>query len=95
MNNKVINYKIVVIKDQRTGTDEVCYTAYVPEFGISTDGDTIDEVIQNIKKLTKFHVESLIEEGDSTIIIHESTDSFVFDANIEMNIPVNAKTLTN
>lgn len=75
------NFKIFIRKDTRTGNNEECYSSYVPEFGLSADGDTIEEVIKNTEKLLKFHIESLIEEGEE--VIDDSTnEALIYDSNI-------------
>ncbi|MEK7534531.1 MAG: type II toxin-antitoxin system HicB family antitoxin [Patescibacteria group bacterium] len=65
MEKKVLNYRIVIVPDERTGTNKPCYTAYVPVLGIATDGDTIEEVLGNVKDAIRIFVTSLIEDGEN------------------------------
>lgn len=78
---KAYNFKIFIKKDTRTGTNQSCYSSYIPEFGISADGDNINEVIKNTEKLLKFHIESLLEEGEE---IHDDSisEAIVYDSSI-------------
>ena len=39
------------------------YNAYCPILGLADYGDSIDEVIKNIKSLMRFHIESLLADG--------------------------------
>ena len=50
MEKKILNYRVVITPDQRTGTGKPCYTAYVPLLGIATDGDTIEEAFLHFLK---------------------------------------------
>lgn len=80
MKTLVMNYQVIIKKDKRTGTNEPAYSSFVPDLGISTDGDTIEETIKNTKNLIKFHLESLIEEGEK--VPQSSDESFIFDTQI-------------
>lgn len=60
---KSLAYTVVIEKEQRTGTKNACYSAYVPLLGIGTEADTIEKAQEEIKKLVEFHLESLTEEG--------------------------------
>ncbi|OGG24629.1 hypothetical protein A3A79_05630 [Candidatus Gottesmanbacteria bacterium RIFCSPLOWO2_01_FULL_43_11b] len=62
METKILNYRIIIEPDKRIGTGEHGYAAYCPTLGLSDGGDTIEEAIENMKKLITFHIESLIEE---------------------------------
>ena len=64
MKKQMTNYTIVIEKDTRTGTDEDCYTAYVPVLGIAADGDTPDVAQQEARDLIEFHLQSLQDEGE-------------------------------
>ena len=57
--HQTLNYKVLIRKDKRTGTEEACYTAYVPELGVATDGDDIQETIKNANELIKFQLDCL------------------------------------
>lgn len=59
----MLNYRVVITPDQRTGTNEPCYTAYVPVLGIATDGDTVEDALKKVNDAISLYVESLIEDG--------------------------------
>ena len=60
---KVLNYRIILTPDVRTGSGKKCYVATCPTLGVVDDGDTPDEALKNIEETIKFHLESLKEEG--------------------------------
>lgn len=62
MQTNVLNYRIILEPDKRTGTNEAGYAAYCPTLGLADGGDTIEEAIANMKKLIEFHLECLIKE---------------------------------
>ncbi len=63
MQTKILNYRIVIERDQYTGTNKPCYTAYCPTLGVADDGDTIEEAIKNVRGAIDAYVDSLIEDG--------------------------------
>ena len=63
MQKIVLNYRVIVEPDTRTGTSEKCYTAYFPTLGIADDGDTIDEALGNMKEGIRCYIEALIKEN--------------------------------
>jgi len=60
---KILEYRILITPDLRTGTNKKCFAAYVPVLGIATDGDTVEEARANAEELTSFHLDSLKKEG--------------------------------
>ncbi len=62
MEAKVLNYRIIIEPDKRIGTNEPGYAAYCPTLGLADGGDTIEEAIENIKKLITFHIECLAKD---------------------------------
>lgn len=58
----ILNYRVVVEPDERTGTNEPCFTAYCPTLKIADDGNTIDEALANIKEGIECYLEALIKE---------------------------------
>lgn len=50
MNTKILNYRVVVEPDERTGSNKPCFVAYCPTLGVADDGDTIDEALGNIRE---------------------------------------------
>jgi predicted RNase H-like HicB family nuclease len=64
MLTKDLRYNIVIMPDRRTGTNEPCYLVECPNLGLADQGDTIEEALENIKKLITFHVNCLKAEGE-------------------------------
>lgn len=64
MEKNVLNYRIIVEPDERTGTKQKCYVAYCPTLGIANDGDTIEEALRNIKEGIECFVEGLVKIGE-------------------------------
>ena len=62
METNVLNYRIIIEPDTRTGAKEAGYAAYCPTLGLADGGDTIEEAIANMKKLIEFHLDCLIKE---------------------------------
>ncbi|RJR15720.1 type II toxin-antitoxin system HicB family antitoxin [Candidatus Microgenomates bacterium] len=63
METKALNYRIIIESDTETGTEKAGFTAFCPTFGIADDGDTVEEALTNLKKLIRFHIASLRDEG--------------------------------
>jgi len=59
-----LSYRVLVEKEKYEDGSPV-YVTQVPSLGISDYGETIEEALANTEKLIKFHVESLIEEGEA------------------------------
>jgi len=55
----VLNYRIIVKPDTRTGSDEPCFTAYCPTLGLVDDGETSEKALANLQKTIEFHLECL------------------------------------
>ncbi len=64
MEKNVLNYRIVIEPDKRTGTGQKCYVAYCPTLGVADDGDTIEEALKNIKEGIQCFVEGLVKVGE-------------------------------
>lgn len=62
MQTTVLNYRIIVEPDERTGTNEPCYTAYCPTLGVADGGDTVEEALENVRGAIEAYVESLVED---------------------------------
>ncbi len=75
MSQPATNYTVLIEKEKRSGTEDICYTAFVPVLGIATEADSLDEVEKEVQSLIKFHLESLVEEGEEVPI--ENASSFV------------------
>lgn len=59
MKTTVLNYRIIVEADERTGTNKSCYTAYCPTLGVADGGDTVEEALKNVKGAIEAYVESV------------------------------------
>lgn len=75
MKQRIFNYTVLISKEKRLGTKDDCYTALVPVLGIATEADTLEEIQKEAKSLIRFHLDSLVDEGED--IPSESGDSFV------------------
>lgn len=62
---KDLRYNVIVMPDSRSGTNEPCYSVQCPGLGLADEGETIEEALENIKKLITFHVKSLVSEGET------------------------------
>lgn len=63
MDNKILNYRIIIEPDEETGTGKKGFTAFCPTLGVADDGKTVEEAVTNLKKLVLFHLECLRDEG--------------------------------
>jgi len=70
--------KVTVIIEK----DEFGYYAYCPELkGCHTQGDTLDEVLKNIKEAVELYLETLDEEEKRTLLNKE-----ILTTSLEVNI---------
>lgn len=84
MEKKILNYRVVITPDERTGTGKSCYTAYVPLLGIATDGDTVEEALMNVQDAIRVYIRSLREDGEEIPL--ESIDGeFITTASVELS----------
>ena len=73
MKQKLANYTVLINKEKRSGTDDVCYSAIVPILGIAADADTLEEAQKEIESLIAFHIDSLVEEGEEVPVENEKS----------------------
>ena len=78
---KYIDYRIVITPDVRTGSGERCFTAFVPVLGIATDGDSVEEALQNIQEMIAFHLECLRKEKQP-LPVEQPTADFITTARV-------------
>lgn len=64
METKILNYRIIVEPDLRTGSKQRCFTAYCPTLGIADSGDTVEEALANIKVGIEVWIEALAEDNE-------------------------------
>ena len=63
------------------------YFAYAPEFkGCHSQGDTLEEVLENIKEAIELYVESLSDEDKENYLSHE-----IFTTSLEVNVTETSK----
>ncbi len=89
MKAKVTNYTTVINREKRLGSEEVCYTAYVPVLGVATEANTVAEAKKAIQSLVNFHLEALAEEGVEVPVEESRPTVTTFRA----ELPTGAKTL--
>jgi len=77
------SFKVIIQKDVRAGTNDECYSSFVPELGISADGDSKEEVLASTKELIQFHLQCLSEEGEE-IPLGNSANMFIVDMSIDL-----------
>jgi predicted RNase H-like HicB family nuclease len=63
--NRSTDYTVLITKELRTGTNEVCYVAKVPTLDIATEAGTKMELGKAIQDLINFHLECLTQEEES------------------------------
>ena len=68
---KILDYR-VHIEQEKMGRKTV-YNAACPALGLADFGDTIDEALNNITSLIKFHIESLVELGRPVPVEKDTT----------------------
>lgn len=62
METKILNYRVIVKPDRKTGTGKLGFTAFCPSLGVADDGDTIEEALTNIQGAIDAYITSLIED---------------------------------
>jgi predicted RNase H-like HicB family nuclease len=67
METKILNYKIVIEKEKNS------YVAFCPSLGLTDYGKSIDQVLNRIKSLIKFHIQSLSELNYPVPVEKETT----------------------
>ena len=66
---RILGFDVVIIEDETGG-----YVAYVPALlGCHTQGDTIEEIIENIKEAIELYLEAITEEENKAILSQETT----------------------
>lgn len=64
MQTTILNYRVIVEPDRRTGTDEPCFTASCPTLGVASDGDSIEEAIANVTEAVSAYVAFLVRREE-------------------------------
>lgn len=71
MRKQILNYTVVVKPDQRTGTDEACFSVYCPALDVYSEGDTVEQALANIREAIELNLEVLVEEKEELPIEDE------------------------
>lgn len=79
--DKILNYRINIDKE-RLGKKTV-YNASCPALGLADFGDTIDEALKHITSLIEFHLETLVELGQS-IPVEKDTTSLITSVTVPL-----------
>ena len=82
---KYVEYRIVITPDTRTGSEERCFTAFVPVLGIATAGDSVEEALENIQRMIAFHLGCLRKERQS-LPVERPTADFITTARVAVPI---------
>jgi len=85
MDTNVLNYRVIVEPDVRTGSGKPCFCATCPTLGIADDGDTIEEALANIKEGIELYVETLIEDRSKVPV--DKLDSMVTSIRVPLTPP--------
>lgn len=84
MKKQILDYTVIISPDTRTGTNEKCFSAYCPTLSLTDEGDTIEEALNSIKELIKFHIRCLITEGQD-VPAPDHRESFFGMATIQIS----------
>lgn len=82
MQNKYLNYRIIVEKESQNEND--VYVAYAPSLGISDFGKTIEQAVANIQTAMQLYIDTLIEL-DQPLPEEDTDDYFVTTRKVEIN----------
>ncbi len=64
MNRRVYEFSVVILEDETGG-----YIAVVPELpGCHTQGDSLDEVMRNVREAIELYLETLSEEEKEELL---------------------------
>lgn len=80
MEKRVLNYRVIITPDERLGTNEPCYGAYCPTLDVTSEGNTIEEALANVKEAMELRLEVMAEEGQEIPI--EKEESFIINTNL-------------
>lgn len=81
----ILDYRIILKPDKRTGGDEPCFVAYCPTLGIADDGGSPQEALENIHKTITFHLECLQKEGKE-IPVDKPNEELVTNTQVELSL---------
>lgn len=81
----ILDYRVILKPDKRTGENEPCFVAYCPTLGIADDGNGTQEALENIRKTIAFHLECLQKE-DKEIPVDKPNEELVTNTQIELSL---------
>ena len=70
----VLDYRVILKLDTRTGSKKSCYVAFCPTLGVVDDGNSPQEALKNIQGTIGFHLESLQKERKEIPIDHPNEE---------------------
>ncbi len=70
MDKRILEFNVVILEDESKG-----YIAIVPELsGCHTQGDSLNEVIRNIKEAIELYLETLSKEEKNELLSRKVVD---------------------
>lgn len=82
----ILDYRVIIKPDKRTGSNKSCYVASCPTLGIADDGNTVEEAFKNIRSLIAFHLECLRDEGKE-VPVDNPHEELVANTQIQVSFP--------
>jgi len=70
----VLDYRVILRPDTRTGSKKSCYVAFCPTLGVVDDGNSPQEALKNIQGTIGFHLESLQKERKEIPVDHPNEE---------------------
>ncbi|MBU1071364.1 type II toxin-antitoxin system HicB family antitoxin [Patescibacteria group bacterium] len=70
----VLDYRVILRPDTRTGSKKPCYVAFCPTLGVVDDGGSPQEALKNIQGTISFHLESLQKEHKEIPVDHPNEE---------------------
>lgn len=80
MEQTILNYRVIIEPDKRTGTNKPCFVAFCPTLGLADDGDTIEEALASIKEGIQCYLEALVKDGQEIPQADNIEEGFVTSA---------------
>jgi len=81
---QILSYRVVVEKEAYQDGSQV-YVTQVPSLGISDYGGTIEEALAHTERLIKFHIESLVEEGEAVPVPDDIRNIIVTTSQVQIS----------
>lgn len=81
----ILDYRVVIKPDKRLNSNKPCFVAYCPTLDVVDDGDTVQEVLENLRKTIAFHLKCLQEE-DKEIPIDKPSEELITNAQVKLSL---------